>query len=259
VPDEFPTLEVVALIGVIVAVVRTWQLRVALAEMPELGKELEAALRAGDLRAARSLCARTEGAAFARVGSAVVDRLARSPAATASELTRIVRDAMKRATLAVQRKRGRDLVVAAVLIGAAAYAVRTDLGVSQAFYTLLGLALLVTALGPILRRSTLTALSTASDSLLSAALSYRSPRAGAESGPCLECGSSEAVELTGEGLGGLERLGVEAVRVCRECGALRGRAKDPASIVLDAAHGIREARALPSSEGAADPESEHQG
>jgi hypothetical protein len=259
VPDEFPTLEVVALIGVLVAVVRTWQLRATLAEMPKLGKQLEAALRGGDLQAARALSARTEGAAFARIGSAIVDRLAQSPAVAPGELTRIVRDAKKRATLAAQRKRGRDLVVAAVLIGAGAYALRADLGVGNAFYALLALALLVTALGPVLRRATLTALSKASDGLLAAALDYRSPRGAGVGGPCPECGSNEAIELSGEALGGLTRLGVDNVRVCRECGALRGRTSDPASITLDAAHGIRSAEPLPSSEGASDPESEHQG
>ena len=144
-PDEFPTLEVVALIGVLVAVVRTLQLRVALTELPKLGAELQRAIRAGDLKAAQSLCDRTEGAAFARVGSAVVASLAQRAGAAPNELRRVVRDEKKRAATAAQRKRGRDLVVAAVLIGAGAYALRGGLGVGTAFYALLGIALVITA------------------------------------------------------------------------------------------------------------------
>jgi hypothetical protein len=258
VPDEFPTLEVVALIGVIAAVVRTWQLRSALAEIPKLGRELEQRLRAGDLAGARSLFERTEAAAFARVASAVTERLARDEKVQPNELRRVVREAKKRATSAVQRKRARDLVVAAVLIGAGAYGLGSRLGVGPAFYVLLGAALLLTAVAPVLRRATLSSLETASDGLLAAALEYRSSAA-ADGGPCPECGARSALELGGATLGALPELGIETLRVCRECGAVRGRARDPEAIVLDEPRGVRRADSLPPSEGVADPESEHQG
>ncbi|HEY3500976.1 MAG TPA: hypothetical protein VGK73_40060 [Polyangiaceae bacterium] len=256
-PDEFPTLEVVALIGVIVALVRTFQLRVALGEIPKLGRELERSLRAGDLAGARALCQRTEGAAFARVGSALVERLAGGPVAK-NELRRVARDAKKRAALGIQRKRGRDLVVAAVLIGAGAYALRANLGVGTAFYALLVVALLVTALGPVLRRATLVALEAEGDRLLDAALAFRGSSAAAVS-PCPECGASEAVDLSGKSLAGLSALGIETLRVCRQCGAVRGRAKSPETIALDEANGVSAAHSLPDLGSSADPESEHQG
>lgn len=259
-PDEFPTLEVVALIGVIVALVRSFQLRVALAEIPKLSRELESALRSGDLAAARALCERTEGAAFARVGSALVESLEQDGTVAQNELRRVAREARKRAATAMQRKRGRDLVVAAVLIGAGAYALRANLGVGLAFYMLVGVALLVTALGPVLRRSILNELEAASDRLLEAALAFRAPSSPAGVPPCSECGATDGVELRGAALSSLSGLGIDALHVCRECGAVRGRAKSPASIELDSDHGVRKSKSLPPpAEPAADPDSEHQG
>jgi hypothetical protein len=260
VPDEFPTLEAVALIGVIVAVVRTWQLRVALAEIPKLAEGLERALRAGDLPAARELCANSEAAAFARVGSAVLERLGEARKAQPNELRRGVRDAKKRAATAAQRKRGRDLVVAAVLIGAGAYALSGGLGVGPTFYVLIAGALVITALGPVLRRATLVALEQASDRLLAAAIEYKRPEAGFDAGPCPECGATQALEVSGDALGSLAKLGVATLRVCRECGGVRGRASSPVSVPPDPLPGVRTSNSVPPPpELPADPESEHQG
>jgi hypothetical protein len=258
VPDEFPTLEAVALIGVIVAAVRTWQLRAALAEIPKLVAELERALRAGDLAEARARCAKSEDAAFARVGAAVLDRLGVAPSTPPNELRRSVREAKKRAATAAQRKRGRDLVVAAVLIGAGAYALGGGLGVGPTFYALIAAALVITALGPVLRRATLVALETASDRLLAAALEYRGPGPASAAGPCPECGSDRTLDVTGDALGGLGRLGVTALGVCRDCGAVRGRAPVPIALPEGAA-GFRATKSVPPPESPADPESEHQG
>jgi hypothetical protein len=252
-------LEVVALIGVVVAAVRTWQLRVGLAEIPKLGGELERALRAGDLAAARALCASSEDAAFARVGSALLERLGDAKKPQANELRRVVRDAKKRAAGAAQRKRGRDLVVAAVLIGAGAYALGGGLGVGPAFYVLIGAALLITALGPVLRRATLAALETASDRLLAAAVEYKRPDAGFDAGPCPECGATQALEVTGDALGSLGSLGVSTLRVCRECGGVRGRASSPVSVPPAALPGVRTSNSVPPPELPSDPESEHHG
>src|SRR4051812_7616366 len=78
-PDEFPTLEVVAFIGVVAALVGMLQLRRGMSEIPRLATALERALRAGDLPEARALCGKAEGAAFARVGLALVDALGKQP------------------------------------------------------------------------------------------------------------------------------------------------------------------------------------
>jgi hypothetical protein len=171
-PDEFPTLEVVALIGVVAAFVGMLQLRRGMSEIPRLAAALERALRAGDLAQARTLCGQAEGAAFARIGLTLVDALGKKPRPDGATLKSLIAQARKRAAAAAQRGRARDLVVAAVLIGAGAYAIRASLGVGRPFYAMLAAALLVTALGPILRRSLLDKIVRASDGLLQAANAY---------------------------------------------------------------------------------------
>ena len=169
---DVPGGEVVALIGVVAALVGMLQLRRGMSEIPRLAAALERALRAGDLAEARALCGQAEGAAFARIGLALVDALGAKPRPDGAALKSVIAQARKRAAKAAQRGRGRDLVVAAVLVGAGAYAIRASLGVGRAFYGMLAAALLATALGPILRRALLDKLVRASDGLLQAANAY---------------------------------------------------------------------------------------
>jgi len=258
--DEFPTLEVVALIGVLAALVGMLQLRSGLREIPKLSLELEAALRAGDLVRARALTATAEGATFGRMGSALVDALAREPRPTQRALESVLTQARRRAAASAQRGRARDLVVAAVLIGAAAYAVRASLGVGPTFYAMLGAALFMTALGPVLRRSMLDRVVRASDGLLRAATAYLALQAAAGRHPCPECSATEALELGPPVLDPLAALGLRALSVCRQCGRVSGYVEQPGSIAVDEARGVR-LRALepePELESSADA-GEHQG
>jgi hypothetical protein len=257
-PDEFPTFEVVALIGVVAAFVGMLQLRRGMSEIPKLSAALEGALRAGDLAGARALCAHAEGAAFARIGSALVETLGRDPRPTAATLRNVLATARRRATAAAQRGRARDLVVAAVLIGAGAYAIRASLGVGRAFYALIAAALLVTALGPMLRRSMLNALVRASDGLLGAATEYLTLDATPKRA-CPNCGSRDAVHVGAPALGSVSALGVNELTVCRHCGTVRGKVERPEAIAEDPAHGVRFTPLEPPLESSAEPEREHEG
>lgn len=256
--DEFPTLEVVAFIGVLSALVGMLQLRSGLREIPKLSGALEAALRAGDLARARSLTARAEGAAFGRLGSALVEVLGREPRPNQRALETVLAQARRRAAAAAQRGRARDLVVAAVLIGAAAYAVRASLGVGRTFYAMLGAALLMTALGPVLRRSMLDTIVRASDGLLRAASAYLALEATTGRRPCPECGALETVELGSPALDPVSDLGVRALSVCRSCGRISGRVEAPGTIPIDDARGVRLRALEPELESSADA-SEHEG
>jgi hypothetical protein len=258
-PDEFPTLEVVAFIGVLAALVGMLQLRRGLREIPKLTQGLENALKAGDLARARAVAAEAEGAWFVRIGSALVEALGREPRPKPRELEALVAQARRRAVRAVQRGRARDLVVAAVLIGAAAYAVRASLGVGPAFYALLAAALVMTALGPLLRRSLLDAVVKASERLERAASTYLTQRATAPGVPCPECGSRDTLELGLPVLEGVRDLGLTELYVCRQCGLVRGRIQRPDAIGLDAGRGVRLAARETELESSAEPDHEHQG
>jgi hypothetical protein len=256
--DEFPTLEVVAFIGVLAALLGMLQLRSGLREVPKLSQALEAALRAGDLSRARALTATAEGAAFGRMGSALIEALDRDPRPNQRSLELVVAQARRRAAAAAQRGRARDLVVAAVLIGAAAYAVRASLGVGRAFFAMLGAALLMTAIGPVLRRAMLDTVVRASEGLLRAATTYLTQQAAQSRKPCAECGALEALELGAPTLDPLAELGIRTLSVCRRCGHVSGFAERPGAIAVDEARGVRLRSAEPELESSVDA-SEHEG
>jgi hypothetical protein len=257
-PDEFPTLEVVALIGVIAALVGMLQIRRSMSEIPKLGRALERALRAGDLAEARALCGRAEGAAFARIGLALIEALAREPAPAPRELKHVITAARKRAAATAQRGRARDLVVSAVLIGAGAYAVRASLGVGSTFYAMLAAALLVTALGPVLRRSLLNAMVRASDGVFDAATAYLAQRT-TRRAVCLECHSEASVHIGAPALDAVRDLGLTELFVCRSCGLVRGRVERPEAIQVEPARGIELTPTDPPLESSAEPGREHDG
>jgi len=237
--DEFPTLEVVAFIGVLAALVGMLQLRTGLREVPKLAQALEAALRAGDLARARALTATAEGATFGRMGAALIDVLSREPRPNQRALENVLHQARRRAAASAQRGRARDLAVAAVLIGAAAYAVRASLGVGRPFYGMLGAALFMTAIGPVLRRAMLDTVVRASDGLLRAASAYLALEAATGHHPCPDCGATEAVELGSPVLDPLADLGVRTLNVCRQCGRVSGKVARPEAIAVDEARGVR--------------------
>lgn len=151
-PDEFPTLEVVILIGTLAALARTVALWSGLSEIPKLLPALEDALRAGDIGRARRLCERSRATTAARFGHALVEGF------STGDGERSLERALSRTRAGVRRGHGRDLAALAVLVGAGAYAERASLGVGRLFYGLLAAALVLTVLGTILRQRTLLGL-----------------------------------------------------------------------------------------------------
>jgi hypothetical protein len=166
-PDEFPTLEAVAVIGVLVALARTFALFSGLREIPALARALEQALRTGDLGRARSVCDRSPAAAAARFGHALVAGLESTEGASAPD--RSVERALTRTRKSLRRGHARDLAATAVLIGAGAYATQASLGVGRLFYALLGAALALTVLGALLRQQTFGAIAATAGPLTQAA------------------------------------------------------------------------------------------
>jgi hypothetical protein len=238
-PDEFPTLEVVALIGVLAALLGLLQLRRSMSEIPSLAAALKRALKAGDLPEVRAQCGQAEGAAFARIGLALADALGAETRPSERELRHVITNARKRSAKAAQRGRGRDLVVAAVLIGAASYAYGAKLDVGIAFFAMLGAALVVTALGPVLRRSMLDSLERESDGLLDAANAYLALKKSPDAAACSECGSGEAARIGSPALDTVRDLGLTELLVCKACGLVSGRVQDPHAIGHDEARGVR--------------------
>jgi hypothetical protein len=225
VPDEFPTLEAVVIIGVIAALVGTFQLRAARSEIPKRAKDLERALRAGDLNTARALCGHAEGAGFAAIGGAVVGALGRTPLPEASELP-----------------------------------TSAALGVGVFFYAALGLALVATAFSPILRRAVLHELEQSSTGVLAAALAYLGDGRGHEIDGCSACGATESVRLGPLALAGVERFGIERLDVCLDCGRVSGQVAAPRAIVVEPTGGVELHSALPPAENSsAAPDREHHG
>ncbi|HEX6766699.1 MAG TPA: hypothetical protein VF103_14495 [Polyangiaceae bacterium] len=74
-PDEFPTLEAVAALATLAALVRALQVKAALGELERLSAGIARALRAGDRAEARRMASASEGAGFARVASSLLDAL----------------------------------------------------------------------------------------------------------------------------------------------------------------------------------------
>jgi len=121
-PDEFPTLEVVAALATLVALVRAAQLFTALGEVRRLSDAMARALRAGDREAARRVVTESEGRAFSSVARALLDALA-SSAAHPETLARSVEHASVRVQRRSRRASASGAFVGLLLLGLLLYAV----------------------------------------------------------------------------------------------------------------------------------------
>jgi hypothetical protein len=130
-PDEFPTLEVVAALATLVALVRAAQLFMAIGELRRLSGELALALRAGDRDAAHRLVADTEGRAFSAAASALLDALNHGPVEP-RELARTVEHAAVRVQRRSRRTSGSGALVGLLLVGLLFYAFASRLSASTA-------------------------------------------------------------------------------------------------------------------------------
>jgi hypothetical protein len=161
----------------------------------------------------------------------------------------------------VERARARDLVGAALLVGAVLYVVRVGRA-SDWFLVAAGVALLAQMTGFLLssRLSAPPVLSRSSESGRAADVPALEVHAEEELEACASCGSLELVELEGGArwLGELAQYGVQNLTVCRNCGALSGDVERAGQLPLGAPHGTRLLHAKSDAEALEEPE-EHQG
>lgn len=229
-PDEFPTLEVVALLGVLAVLLRAISLGAALRSTPELARRLESALRARDSLQARAVCEDASGPAFAHLGAALIDEVERNPGADRAALRTAADAALNRAKEAARRGRGRDFAAMSLLSGAIAYALGSRLGVGPVFYTLSGIGLVLFGIGPWLRFQNLRLLEAFTDRLVEAA-SAKGERASLSSvGPCPECGSAEELRFTARALELVAELKLTEISACARCGAVWGSVDEPEAL-----------------------------
>jgi hypothetical protein len=258
VPDEFPTLEVVALLGVLAVLLRAVSLGSALRSTPELARRLEAALRARDPVKARSVCDEADAPAFAYLGTALIDEVERNPATDRATLRRAADAALARASEAARRGRGRDFAAMSLLAGAIAYALGSKLGVGPVFYTLTGIGLVLFGIGPWLRFQNLRLVEAFSDRLVEAA-SEKGERASLSSvGPCPECGSSDELRFTPSALERVRELDVSELSACARCGAVWGSVDDPDALAKKR-NLVTRVTGPSAAEEAADLDEEHEG
>jgi hypothetical protein len=156
-PDEFPTLEAVAFLATLAVLVRAVQVGAALSELRRLSGKIAQALRAGDREAARTICAESEGVAFASLANAVLESLGTGPVDRDS-VAQTVEHAAARVAKRSRRASASGLLVGLLLVGMLFYTVvsRISPGAravpSTLFDVLVVLGVLVLAVGIVLNQ-----------------------------------------------------------------------------------------------------------
>src|SRR5450432_1686736 len=152
-PDEFPTLEAVAALGVLALLIRTLLVASEMRVVPVFAASLGRSLRAGDRTAALAACSSADAPALGRAArqliSLVGDPPYRADAALdlQNEQSELEHDLGRRA----ESGRARDLIVLAVLIGAMTFAALSHLPVSAWFQGLAAGASLLLVVGYAMR------------------------------------------------------------------------------------------------------------
>jgi hypothetical protein len=121
-PDEFPTIEAVAGLATLVALVRTVQIFRALGEMRRSSVEIADALGRRDRAEARRVCERSEGRAFSRLATALLDALDARPV-DMEELARTVEHAASRVRRRSRRATASGALIGVLLVGLLFYAI----------------------------------------------------------------------------------------------------------------------------------------
>jgi hypothetical protein len=243
--DEFPALEAAAALGMLALSVRAFLLAREAPAIRRDNEKLVEALRAGAHARAVELCASAESPLYAELARTILavveDRAQELDAKSfARQLAHAAHGAVSRARRRLQTGRARDLVLLAVLIGALAYGLGGGLGASVWFLPLIAATCAVLVAGFALRGRVARELSSSTATLLSAAATARATAPDALSdGPCPSCGESEQIVLRDpDALGPAPwGLGVVSLRICRTCGELHGKVKDPSRIPIGPAHG----------------------
>lgn len=245
-PDEFPTLEAVAALGVLALLIRTLLVASEMRTLPEFAAELGRSLGLGNRAAALSACNSPTAPALARAASELIAHTGEPP--YGPDAVGDLRHEQSELELELSRRgesgRARDLVVLAVLLGAMAFAVVSGLGLGKWFHGLAALASVLLIIGYILRsrlRSSeqleLTRIADAIARMIEAAPQQRTARASLNSidGGCTSCGETVFLVAHAAALGSaLPALGIHELRICKHCGLVAGQADD-AAILNEAA------------------------
>jgi hypothetical protein len=266
VPDEFPTLEAVAALGVLIAAVRAYLIHTLAASSGRLHEEVLKLLESGAGDRALAACEASPSRAYPRVAEQVMRASAEpeassDPSRLREQLTMVFENAYAEEAQRVQSGRARDLIVLAVLIGAALYARASGLEVSQIFYPLLATGSALILWTVFSRRRVLDVTRNARASLIEAAASAavrpnQSALRSSIAEGCPICGSLDSIVVTDPARAKVSHLGIEAMSICRSCGHVVGEARDPAAIAVGPEHGTELAFRPPSSVGEALSEGE---
>ena len=245
-PDEFPTLEVVAALGVLALLIRTLLVLSEMQSVPKLAAELAKALGAGDRNRALAACNAPAAPALARSAREMIALVGDPPYGpeVALELKHEQHELEEELARRAESGRARDLIVLTVLIGAMAFAVLSNLLVTRWFHGLAALASLLVIVGYVmrsrLRRIERAELSRIGDALLRMLQTAPSPRASRRSlhsidGGCTVCGETAFLVARDAALGAsLPALGIHELKICKNCGSVSGQAEDAAALAAGA-------------------------
>lgn len=179
-PDEFPTLEAVAALAALAALVRTVQVFGALGEVRRSSAEIGDALRRGDRAEARRVCERSEGRAFSRVATALLDALEARPM-DPEDLVRTVEHAASRVRRRSRRASASGALIGVLLVGLLFYAIVSRLSPrgpsapSTLFDLLVVLGVVVLAIGIVANQRLASETRIAARRMLSAAKGAAGP------------------------------------------------------------------------------------
>jgi len=245
-PDEFPTLEVVAALGVLALLIRTLLVASEMRSVPKLAAELVRALGAGDRSSALAACNAPAAPALARSAREMIALVGDPPYGpdAALDLKQEQRELEQDLARRAESGRARDLIVLTVLIGAMAFAALSNLLVTGWFHTLAACASLLVIVGYVmrsrLRRIERAELSRIGDALLGMLLAAPSPHSARRSlhsidGGCTVCGETSFLVAHDAALGAsLPSLGIHELRICKNCGFVTGQAEDAAALAAGA-------------------------
>jgi hypothetical protein len=269
-PDEFPTLEAVAALGVLALLIRTLLVASEMQSAPKLAALLVRALGAGDRMGALAACNAPAAPALARSAREMIALVGDPPYEPEAALelkqeqSQLEQDLARRA----ESGRARDLIVLTVLIGAMAFAVLSNLLVSSWFHGLAAFASLLVIIGYVMRsrlrrieRAELSRIGDALLGMLSRAPGPASARRSLHSidGGCTVCGENVFLVAHDKALGAsLPALGIHELRICKNCGFVSGQAEDAAALAAGALEELSVPLSLEEEEASSD-DTEHDG
>jgi hypothetical protein len=241
-PDEFPTLEAVAALGVLALVIRTLLVASEMRTLPIFAAELARKLRAGDRAGALAACSTPHAPALGRVARELISHVGDPPYGPDAAFELKTEQAEFEQDLARRGESGRarDLVVLAVLLGAMAFAALSRLPVTAWFQALAAAASLLLIVGYVMRsrlrqieRAQFVSIGEALAESLARAPGVNSGRPSLHSidGGCTACGENVFLVARDAALGAsLPALGIHELRICKNCGLVTGLAEDPEAL-----------------------------